>query len=941
MSASDLQDSSMMELFRMEAETQAAVLSNGLLELEADPNNLQRIEELMRAAHSLKGAARIVDLHSIVQLTHAMEDHLVGIQEGKHTATSSTADVLFECLDFLKEVAEWTDAQAQGKATESQATVESLIQKIQGLADPQAASAAPPAPASASPSQQPAKKPAAPAPSAGDLQDSSMMELFRMEAETQAAVLSNGLLELEADPNNLQRIEELMRAAHSLKGAARIVDLHSIVQLTHAMEDHLVGIQEGKHTATSSTADVLFECLDFLKEVAEWTDAQAQGKATESQATVESLIQKIQGLADPQAASASPASASPSQQPAKKPAASASPEPAKTKKPPASSHKSPKPTAKSSGARHGASEFVRVAAKNLNHMVDLAAECLVESHNLENTTEHLASMHSVHQSLAGAMSALKNRIRSTGDDAALLLSALGEVEHQASLASERFTEHLEGFKDYIHRNSRLAESLYQESIASRMRPFGEAVEAYPRMVRDISKSIGKKARFELKGKETEVDRDVLEKLDAPISHILRNAIGHGLETPADRRAAGKPETGTVAIVARHHAGMLRIEIQDDGRGIDIDRLKNKILEKGLTTQEILSGLSQAELLEFLFLPAFSTADKVTELSGRGVGLDVVQSMMQELGGTVRIETTAGAGTVFQLSLPITRSVIRALLLEIAGELYALPIPRIVQVCVVPASQIRTVENRRYTTIDDNEVGLVSAQHVLEWTDAPPNAKSLPTVVLHHHSNLYGLIVDRIRGETELVVRPLDSRLGRVPNINATAIHADGSPILILDVDDLVHSIDNKISGERWRISVGMTADASEEAAKTQRILVVDDSITVRQLQKQILESNGYEVHLAVDGVEGWNAIRLGNYDLIISDIDMPRMTGFELLEHIRGESKLANLPVIIVSYKDRESDRRRGLDLGANYYLTKSSFKNETYMNAILDLIGEANAANA
>ena len=768
-----------------------------------------------------------------------------------------------------------------------------------------------------------------------------MMELFRMEAETQAAVLSNGLLELEADPDNLQRIEELMRAAHSLKGAARIVDLHSVVQLTHAMEDHLVGIQDGKHPTTSSTADVLFACLDFLKEVAEWSDAQAQTKAAESQAAVEALIQKIQGLTDPEAASAaSPvaASASAAQEPDKKPAAPASPESAEARKTAdAPSPKSSKPAAKKpSGARQGASEFVRVTAKNLNHMVDLAAECLVESHNLENTTEHLASMHSVHQSLAGALGALKNRVRSAGDEATL--SALGEVEHQASLVSEGFTEHLEGFKDYIHRNSRLAESLYQESIASRMRPFGEAVEAYPRMVRDISKSIGKKARFELKGKETEVDRDVLEKLDAPISHILRNAIGHGLETPADRRAAGKQETGTVTIAARHHAGMLRIEIQDDGRGIDIERLKGKILEKGLTTQEILSGLSQAELLEFLFLPAFSTADKVTELSGRGVGLDVVQSMMQELGGAVRIETTAGAGTVFQLSLPITRSVIRALLLEIAGELYALPIPRIVQVCVVPSSQIRTVENRRYTTIDGNEVGLVSAQHVLEWTDALPNAESWPTVVLNHHSNLYGLIVDRIRGETELVVRPLDSRLGRVPNINATAIHADGSPILILDVDDLVHSIDNKISGERWRMSAGMTADSSEAAAKTQRILVVDDSITVRQLQKQILESNGYEVHLAVDGVEGWNAIRLGEYDLIISDIDMPRMTGFELLEHIRGESKFANLPVIIVSYKDRESDRRRGLDLGANYYLTKSSFKNETYMNAVLDLIGESNA---
>ncbi len=757
---------------------------------------------------------------------------------------------------------------------------------------------------------------------ANDLHDSSMLDLFRMEAETQTGILSDGLLELEANPENLARIEELMRAAHSLKGAARIVNLDTIVQLTHAMEDHLVGIQEGKHTPTNATIDVLFECLDFLKEVAEWSDEEAQNKAAASQTPVETLIQKIDQLANPASESPAPAPAPP---PPKQPAP-----------PPKAENQKPAAPAKPASASPSTAEFVRVTAKNLNRMVDLAAECLVESHNLDNSTERLASMRSVHQSLANALSALKNRLKASDDDAAL--SVLGEVEHQATLAKERFTEHMEGFKDYVHRNSRLAEDLYQESITSRMRPFGEAVEAYPRMVRDISKSIGKKARFELKGKETEVDRDVLEKLDAPISHILRNAIGHGLEHPEERRAAGKPETGTVSIAARHHAGMLRIEIHDDGRGIDIDRLKQKILEKELTTQEVLSGLSEAELLEFLFLPAFSTADKVTELSGRGVGLDVVQSMMQQLGGTVRTETAAGTGTVFQLSLPITRSVIRALLLEIAGELYALPIPRIAQVCVVPAAQIRTVENRLYTTLDGNEVGLVSAQRVLEWEDAPLNTESLSTVVLHHHSNLYGLIVDRICSETELVVRPLDARLGRVPNINATAIHADGSPILILDVDDLVHSIDNKISGERWRVGAAKWGETSQSTDKNQQILVVDDSITVRQLQKQILESSGYEVHLAVDGVEGWNAIRLGNYDLVISDIDMPRMTGFELLEHIRGESKFANLPVIIVSYKDRETDRQRGLNLGANYYLTKSSFENETYINAIADLIGEPRA---
>ena len=215
--------------------------------------------------------------------------------------------------------------------------------------------------------------------------------------------------------------------------------------------------------------------------------------------------------------------------------------------------------------------------------------------------------------------------------------------------------------------------------------------------------------------------------------------------------------------------------------------------------------------------------------------------------------------------------------------------------------------------------------------------SASVVVLSHHSHSYGVIVDRIVGETELVARPLDECLGQLPNISAAGIHENGDPILVLSVDDLVNSIDNKIGSARWMSASSREVIRDEsQAEKKKTILVVDDSITVRQMQKQILESSGFEVHLAVDGAEGWNAIRLGDYDLVISDIDMPRMTGFELVKQVREEPRFSQLPIIIVSYKDREEDMRKGLELGANYYLTKSSFQNETYINAVLDLIGSS-----
>jgi two-component system sensor histidine kinase and response regulator WspE len=765
-----------------------------------------------------------------------------------------------------------------------------------------------------------------------------MMDLFRMEADTQTAILSEALLELEQDPSRLDRVEELMRAAHSLKGAARIVNLDPVVELTHKMEDRFVEVQEGRLSLNGGDVDLFLECLDFLKEISTWSDSEATDKTTEAQSIVNDLAKRLDLVGKGEiakTATASPSSTEPD-------LASAN----ETETPPnlaedqsleaaPSDPPQPKtPTKSSETPTSNQDGFVRVTAKNLNRLMELAAESLVESRQLSESAANLGALRSIHHSLDGALTQLKSALSSMGVDESTDF-ALSEVRQHASIASQRISEHIDRFEAYLRRNGRLADNLYQESLSSRMRPFGEGLGAYPRMIRDISKSLGKKARLEIKGKETKVDRDVLEKLDAPLSHILRNALDHGLEKPEERLSQGKPEIGSVTIEARHHAGSLRITIRDDGRGVGIDRLRQKVISKKLTSQEVAEGLTKDELLGFLFLPAFSTTDQVTEISGRGVGLDVVQSLMQDLGGIVRIETEAGAGTSFHLQLPITRSVIRALLMEISGELYATPISRVERVCIIPESETHSIENRKYMTLDEQEVGLISAEQILNIVSTRKSAENLSVIVLDHKSKLYGLVVDRFCGERELVVRPLDSRLGKVPNINAAAVHEDGTPILILDIDDLVHSIDNRLSGDQWQSAIAMTPTDANSSSKRKSVLVVDDSISVRQLQKQILESNGYQVHLAVDGVEGWNATRLGTYDLIVSDVDMPRMTGLELVEHIRNEPRFASLPVIIVSYKDREEDRRRGLEVGANFYLTKSSFQDDTYLNAIIDLIGE------
>ena len=765
---------------------------------------------------------------------------------------------------------------------------------------------------------------------ADDLSGFSLLELFRLEAEGQTAALSAGVLAIEQLDASPLALESMMRAAHSLKGAARIVGLEPAVQVAHALEDVFAAAGKGTVRIRPEHADVLLAAIDFLGTIAEADDSLApDGPWSERAAEV---VVRLASLPTAPAATPTAPAATPTAAPTD-PAATPPRPFAAESAPPQAAEPAAEAEATASRGLDPTDRVVRVSADSLTRLVGLAGEALVETRQMRPFVDALLTFRSAQVELCDALAALAEKLEAGELVVGGAAATVAAIRRRADVGLATLARHADDFESFARRNEDLSNRLHHEVIASRMRPLADGIRGFPRLVRDLARALGKEIRFEVVGAQTGVDRDILDKLEAPLSHLIRNAIDHGLETTTERTAAGKPASGTIRLEARHRAGMLHITLADDGRGIEGERLRERALSKGLVTQAVAEQLSELELLEFLFLPGFTTSERVTEISGRGVGLDVVQSMVKGVGGTVRVASQPGVRTVFTLQLPITMSVIRALLVQIAGEPYAFPLTRIDHILPVPQAAIRTVEGRQYFDRDGVATGLVLAAQILELVGPQP-PDPMPVVVVSDRGQQFGMIVDAFLGERDLEVRPLDTRLGKVADINSASLLESGDPVLIVDVEDLVRSIDNVLSGRR--LSRVEFEKLAEEARPRKRILVVDDSITVRELERQLLQSRGYAVDVAVDGMDGWNAVRGTPYDLIVTDVDMPRMDGIGLVSLIKADPARREIPVVIVSYKDREEDRLRGLDAGANRYLTKSSFHDETFVDTIVDLIGEA-----
>ncbi len=765
-----------------------------------------------------------------------------------------------------------------------------------------------------------------------DLSGFSLIELFRMEAESHTATLSAGLLALEGTSASSETIEPLMRAAHSLKGAARVVGLEPAVHIAHALEDCLVAAQKGKLTLTAGDVDIMLLGVDFLVRIAAQSEAEFETWHANHASTIEALVTDLAAVREGRR---EPSVSTPAPLPEPHAAPLPAPEPAPLESPLVETPRAPvvipTPTVREQD------RVVRVTADSLSRLMGLAGESVVQTHRLRPLVAGVWRIKTKQAELQATLERLDHRLSAQASTMSVAeRELLAEAKARAGEASQALSESLDGLEEFTRADEDLSSRLQHEVLSSRLRPLADGVKGFPRLVRDLARELGKQAKLEIIGETTGVDRDILDRLEAPLNHLIRNALDHGLESPEERIQAGKSPVGKIQLEARHRAGMLQVVLSDDGKGVNIERLRVKVVERGLTTAVIAARLDEAELLEFLFLPGFSTKEQVSEVSGRGVGLDVVASMAHSVKGTIRVATRLGKGTRFVLQLPVTVSVSRALLVEIAGEPYAFPLNRIDRIFLLARGEIRELEGKPHAMVDGVPVGLVEATVVLDLPadKAREPDELLPVVVASDRGHRFGVIVDRFLGERDLRVSPLDPRLGKTPNLSSTSVLENGWPTLVIDVEDLIRSIDNLLSGRR----IGKLADASRQrstARGPRRILVVDDSVTVRELERQLLEHHGYKVDTAIDGVDGWNAVRAARYDLVVTDVDMPRMDGIQLVRHIKDDARLSSIPVVVVSYKDREEDRIRGLDAGANAYLTKSSFHDQTFLTTVTDLMGD------
>jgi two-component system sensor histidine kinase and response regulator WspE len=773
-----------------------------------------------------------------------------------------------------------------------------------------------------------------------DLSGFSLWALFRGELDTHAAALNKGLLALEQDPSALDTVKPLMRAAHSIKGAARVVQHALAVEVAHAMEDRLVAAQDGARPLTPDDLQRLLEAVDVLERISPENEAERDARVAAARADATALVATLR---QPPAAGSPALRTSPP--PPAAPPVPATPAPVTV--PPAASSAAPESApapAPQAPPATAADRSIRLTAQTVTRLVGLVSDAVVSTRWLEPVPGRLLQLKAQLTDLGRTIDQLEIDLEALG-----LPEQARDTINDAQLRIDRarvaLNEQVSALEGFSIRQEALADKLYREVVATRMRPFAEVTEAMPRLVRDLARQLDKKVRLEIEGRTTEVDRDVAALLDAPLIHLVRNAVDHGIEAPADRARSGKPETGTIRLAAWHRAGMLQLTVADDGRGVDVERIRSAIVERGLTDAATAARLSEEEILTFLFLPGFSTAGRVTEVSGRGVGLDVVQDALKAVGGRVTIGNSPGRGLTFTFALPLTLSVMRVLLVEVAREPYALPLTKVERVSVRRRNEIALVEGRAFLPLrlDDvaasqrtdagagsANVGLVSARQVLDLGPEPPPADDVAVVILRGTSGVYGLAVDRLLGEEVIVVRPLDPRLGKVKDVSSAGLLGDGSPVVVLDVDDVVRSIEQLLeTGRLARVGAGSAVTAARK-----RVLVVDDSITVREIERQVLEARGYLVDVAVDGVDGWNALRTGRYDLVVTDVDMPRLDGIELVRRVRVDPRYATLPIVIVSYKDRDEDRLRGLDAGASYYLPKSSFQDDRLLRAVEELIG-------
>nr|WP_315862837.1 hybrid sensor histidine kinase/response regulator [Trichothermofontia sichuanensis] len=822
------------------------------------------------------------------------------------------------------------------------------------------------------------------------IEDDELREVFAIASEEHIQNLDAGLLHLEKHPDDLETLKALMRDTHSLKGDANMLGLKDLGTLAHQME-HLLGkVTRGEQPFTPELADHLGHGLEAVRKLvhealtgepaavntfyvlAELMGATpAAGKAVpanpEADAEADAMAPQADAVLTPTVAPAAPPATADADSPTPpepqtvppvegRAAASTAPvsgEAIAAASPPEADRAdaSPGPEAEGPNSSQGAAvattnpadgsyriETIRVPTRNLDALMTQAGELTVTKIRIAH---RLAEV-----------DAIVNLWEEWSRDLFLNRFLLEEIRKGTSNLQKleefhnRTEAHLEQLGTLVNQIRRtlsedtarlelISEDLEAEIRTLRLLPLSTLFNLFPRLVRDLARQEGKAIELVIEGGDTRADKRILEEMKDPLMHILRNAVDHGIESPAERERRGKPAMGTIHLRGYQTPTHIVIEVSDDGRGLDLEQIKQTALKRRMVTEEELSSLSPSQIQNLIFEPGFSTRSLVTEVSGRGVGLDVVRTHVDRLKGNIQVLSTPGQGCTIRLQLSMTLATAHVLIVAVRGESYAIPVEAVETACLVHLESVFTIENRPTILHQDQPISVAPLAELLELPNHDDgrhrnlaSVEKLPCIILRVGEERLGILVDALLDEQDVVLKPQSQLLKRVRNISGATILGTGRVCMVLNPGDLIKSV-RRLGRAASRPMT--TAQPTEQRRRS--ILLVEDSIATRTQEKRILEGAGYEVVAAVDGIDGFNKLQTRPFDAVVSDIQMPNLDGLGLTQRIRQHKEYSELPIILVTTLASEEDKRRGAEAGANAYITKSSFNQDVLLETLKRLI--------
>jgi two-component system chemotaxis sensor kinase CheA len=798
-----------------------------------------------------------------------------------------------------------------------------------------------------------------------------LLDTFKLELEEHVLSLNKGLLRLEQGASGEKfdaLLAELFRAAHSLKGASRTVDILDINLIAHRLEDVLGLIQHHKISLSSQLFDTMFQAVDLIK-------ACMRAKLDNNEFPFEKLNAIVQNL---EAASILPDSTNTNEnqdvngknlniqdnyikQDNNKIQYDHDANQTNTKKQddnkiqdrPTGQLKKQKQnkTNKSAPKKHekrmhmesladeqitGSDDTIRVKTNKLDLLMASMGELMGSRMrtmqriiDLQTMQKRINRWHKTWRHLRGNMKSLERKYHDNDDLNQFFLFVHRNADNLKHIHTD-INLLVRQFMNDCDQLVFVSDDLQDKIRNVRMQPISSLFDQFPRMIRDLSRNQEKNIRLEIKGEKTEVDRHVLDALKDPLTHILRNSVDHGIELPSHRRNQGKSEQGLIVLSASQKGSTIVIEVIDDGRGIDMESVREQAVLKNIVPEQKAKALSKRELTELIFCSGLSTQTTVTDISGRGVGLDVVRRNLEKLQGQILVESEPNKGTTIALTVSLSLATSQVLMVKVDGELLAIPCTTVERILKVHPREIGQIDGKPAIVVDNEALPLFSLAPLLDFSDTISKSnddEKISVVVLSVAEKRLTFRVDELLETREIVIKNLGQQLRRVRNLSGATILGDGQIVMVLNVADLIKSAQH---GSAYLRPV----DIAPVPQERKRILVVDDSITTRTLEKNILENAGYQVLVCADGQEAWECIQSESFDAVVSDVDMPRMNGFQLAEHVRGDDRYKTLPFILVTSLESRADKIRGMEVGADAYIVKGTFDQKELLDTIERLIG-------